>query len=54
MYVARPVAGTLAACAVFALLRERHTLTAKLFHDPAYRPTLGSDLPTAQPPPGRP
>lgn len=48
VYVAGPVTGALAGCGVFALLRERRTLTAKLFHDPAYRSTLGSELPTAR------
>lgn len=45
IYLLGPTSGSLAACGLFGLLRTRHTLTAKLFHDPAYRSTLGSDLP---------
>lgn len=47
VYVVGPLAGSLLACGIFALMRERNTLTAKLFHDPKYRSTLGSELPVA-------
>lgn len=49
IYVVGPVLGGLAAVGVFALLRDRHVLTAKLFHDPRYRSTLGTSLPAARP-----
>jgi aquaporin Z len=45
-YVAGPVGGSAVAVALFALV-PRATLTAKLFHDPAYRSVLGSALPVA-------
>jgi len=44
-YVVGPICGSLLATAVFALFRTRSTLTAKLFHDPSYPSTLGSELP---------
>src|SRR5665647_2337624 len=47
VYLVGPLAGALLAAAVFAAFRDTHTLTAKLFHDPRYASTLGSDLPTA-------
>jgi aquaporin Z len=47
VYLAGPLAGALLASGVFALFRNTSTLTAKLFHDPRYPSTLGSDLPTA-------
>jgi aquaporin Z len=47
VYLVGPLAGSLLAAAVFAAFRDTHTLTAKLFHDPRYASTLGSDLPTA-------
>jgi aquaporin Z len=47
VYLVGPLAGALLAAAVFAAFRDSHTLTAKLFHDPRYASTLGSDLPTA-------
>lgn len=46
VYVAGPLLGGTIAVAAFALLRDRHVLTAKLFHDPRYRSTLGTSLPT--------
>jgi aquaporin Z len=46
VYVVGPLAGALLAVAVFAAFRDTHTLTAKLFHDPRYASTMGSDLPT--------
>lgn len=46
-YIAGPLAGALVATGIFALFTRLNTLTAKLFHDPRYRSTLGSDLPTA-------
>jgi aquaporin Z len=47
VYVVGPVAGALLACAGWALVRSRSTLTAKLFHDPAYRSVMRSELPVA-------
>lgn len=44
VYLVGPVAGALIAAAVFAAFRDRRTLTAKLFHDPRYPTTLGSEL----------
>lgn len=44
VYIVGPLAGALLAAAVFAVLQERQTLTAKLFHDERYPTTLGSDL----------
>jgi aquaporin Z len=46
-YLAGPLAGALVAAAIFAFFPRWNTLTAKLFHDPRYHSTLGSDLPTA-------
>ena len=48
VYVAGPLLGSLLASAAFALvLRERTTMTAKLFHDPSYQSMLGSVMPVA-------
>jgi len=47
VYLVGPLGGAFLAAAVFAAFRDTHTLTAKLFHDPRYPSTLGSDLPTA-------
>ncbi len=47
VYVAGPLSGALLAALVFAAFRNTSTLTAKLFHDPRYPSTLGSELPTA-------
>ncbi len=44
VYVAGPLLGGAVAVAGFALLRDRQVLTAKLFHDPRYRSTLGTSL----------
>jgi len=44
VYVAGPLLGVAVAVAGFALLRDRRVLTAKLFHDPRYRSTLGTSL----------
>jgi aquaporin Z len=49
VYVVGPLAGALLACAVWGLLRDRHTLTAKLFHDAAYPSVMRSELPVARP-----
>jgi aquaporin Z len=46
VYLLGPLSGALLAAAVFALFRDTNTLTAKLFHDPRYRSTLGTELPT--------
>lgn len=50
VYIAGPCAGALLTAFLFAGLRNTDTLTAKLFHDPRYPSTLGSDLPTADTP----
>lgn len=47
VYVVGPLTGSLLACGLFALLRQRQTVTAKVFHDPSYRSVLGSALPVA-------
>jgi aquaporin Z len=47
VYIAGPLAGACLAAAVFATFRSTTTLTAKLFHDPRYPSTLGTELPTA-------
>ena len=44
VYVAGPLLGGAVAVGGFALLRDRQVLTAKLFHDPRYRSTLGTNL----------
>lgn len=49
VYVAGPLLGGALAVAVFALARQRHVLTVKLFHDPRYTSTLASSLPVAPP-----
>lgn len=41
IYLVGPVIGGAVAVSVFALVRSRSTLTAKLFHDPRYPGTLG-------------
>ncbi len=46
-YIVGPLTGALLAALVFAAFADTHTLTAKLFHDPRYPTTLGSELPTA-------
>jgi len=50
VYVAGPTLGGALAVAFFASLRERHVVTAKLFHDPTYTSTFASSLPVTQPP----
>ena len=47
VYIAGPLAGALLAALIFSAFRTTNTLTAKLFHDPRYPSTLGSELPTA-------
>ncbi|MDQ2896236.1 MAG: aquaporin [Actinomycetota bacterium] len=47
VYIAGPLAGAVLAALVFAMFRSTTTLTAKLFHDPLYPSTLGTELPTA-------
>jgi aquaporin Z len=49
-YLVGPLAGSLAAVAVFALLPGLETRTAKLFHDRRYPSTMASSLPTASAP----
>ena len=46
-YLVGPLAGALVAAGIFAFFPRLNTLTAKISHDPRYRSTLGSDLPTA-------
>jgi aquaporin Z len=48
IYVAGPLLGGAIAVGVFALFRDLHVLTAKLFHDPSYPSTLASSLPVAR------
>jgi aquaporin Z len=45
VYVVGPLAGSLLACAAWAGVRQRRTLTAKLFHDASYRSVTRSELP---------
>ncbi len=45
VYLVGPLLGGALATGVFGLFRDRVTLTAKLFHDPRYRSSLGSLLP---------
>lgn len=45
VYVVGPLLGGALATGVFALFRDRVTLTAKLFHDARYRSSFGSELP---------
>ncbi len=47
VYITGPLTGALLAALIFATFRNTNTLTAKLFHDPRYPSTLGSELPTA-------
>lgn len=47
VYVAGPLLGGALAVGCFALFRDLHVLTAKLFHDPSYSSTLASSLPVA-------
>lgn len=49
VYVLGPSLGGAFAVALFALLRDTHVVTAKLFHDPQYPSTLGTSLPTRPP-----
>jgi len=44
VYVAGPLLVGALAVAGFALLHDRRVLTAKIFHDPSYRSTLGTSL----------
>ncbi len=50
VYIAGPLSGALLAALGFAGFRSTHVLTAKLFHDPRYPTTLGTELPTAPTP----
>jgi aquaporin Z len=47
IYLAGPLAGALLAAALHEVLPGDRPVTAKLFHDPAYRSTLGGSLPIA-------
>lgn len=47
IYVLGPLLGGAVAVALYALLKQTHIVTAKLFHDPNYPSTLGTSLPTA-------
>jgi aquaporin Z len=44
-YVVGPICGAVLAVLVFAAAPRRHTLTAKLFHDPAYPSVHATALP---------
>ena len=46
-YVVGPLTGALLAAVSIVLCTDLEPVTAKLFHDPAYRSTLGSKLPVA-------
>jgi len=46
-YVVGPLTGALLAAGSIVLCTDLEPVTAKLFHDPAYRSTLGSKLPVA-------
>lgn len=48
VYLVGPVTGAFLAAGLFALVRSRQTLTAKLFHDVRYPSTLGSELPVTR------
>ncbi len=45
VYAAGPLLGGALAVGAFALLRDRHVLTAKLFHDPSYPSVTGGSMP---------
>jgi aquaporin Z len=47
VYLAGPALGGLTAVGAFALIRDRHVLTTKLFHDPIYPSTMATSLPVA-------
>lgn len=47
LYFAGPLLGSALAVGGYALLRDLHTVTARLFHDPHYPSTLASELPTS-------
>jgi aquaporin Z len=49
VYFAGPLGGAVAATGLWAGVRGRRTLTAKLFHDPHYRSVLRSELPARAP-----
>jgi aquaporin Z len=48
IYIAGPLLGGAIAVGVFALFKDLHVVTAKLFHDPRYPSTLASSLPVAR------
>lgn len=48
VYLVGPLVGAAAAVGAYNLVPETETLTAKLYHDPAYPSTLRSHLPVAQ------
>lgn len=47
VYIVGPLSGAILAAGIFATFRSTTTLTAKLFHDPRYPSTLGTELPSA-------
>ena len=49
VYIAGPLAGALLAALIFAAFHNTNTLTARLFEDPHYPNTLGSELSTVAP-----
>ncbi len=53
VYVAGALLGCALAVALFALLRQRHVLTATIYHDPHYASTLASSIPIAHQAPAR-
>lgn len=54
IYLVGPLLGAAAAAVCFSMATSRRTLTAKLFHDSAYRSTMRTALPTADQPPVEP
>jgi aquaporin Z len=47
IYIVGPLLGAASAVGVFSTARRTEVLTTKLFHDPRYRTTMGTSLPTA-------
>ncbi|HVA59164.1 MAG TPA: aquaporin [Mycobacteriales bacterium] len=45
IYLVAPLAGAGVATGLWALVRSRHTLTTKMFHDPRFRSVMATSLP---------
>jgi aquaporin Z len=54
VYLIGPLIGSLLASGAYALITDLEPLTAKLYHDPRYRSTLGSAVPVTGMPPSPP